>query len=83
MSDKSRFEICAKLKFDPVTADVSIILLSALDDVKNKAKGSKIDGIDCVSKPLHGEEGLARVRAHLRIGETNRAIAREHQKAME
>ena len=40
-------------------------------------------GVDYVSKPVHGEEVLARVRVHLRIGETNRAISRQHQAQLE
>jgi sigma-B regulation protein RsbU (phosphoserine phosphatase) len=83
MPDESGFETCAKLKSDPVTADIPIIFLSALDDVKNKVKGLKIGGVDYVSKPVHREEVLARVRVHLRIGENNRAIAREHQSRIE
>ena len=83
MPGESGFETCAKLKSDPVTADIPVIFLSALDDVKNKVKGLKIGGVDYISKPVHGEEVLARVRVHLRIGENNRAVAREHQTRLE
>lgn len=83
MPGESGFETCAKLKSDPLTADIPIIFLSALDDVKSKVKALKIGGVDYVSKPVHGEEVLARVRVHLRIRETNRALAREHQTRIE
>lgn len=83
MPGDSGFETCAKLKSDPMTADIPVIFLSALDDVKNKVKGLKIGGVDYVSKPVHGEEVLARVRVHLRIGENNRAMAREQQARLE
>ena len=71
------FETCARLKSDPVTADIPIIFLSALDDVKSKVTGLKIGAVDYVAKPLYGEELLARVRIHLRIRETNRALVKE------
>jgi sigma-B regulation protein RsbU (phosphoserine phosphatase) len=77
------FEICARLKSDPLTADIPIIFLSALDDVKSKVKGLKSGGVDYISKPVHGEEVLARVRVHLRIAANNRAIARENQVRLE
>ena len=83
MPGESGFETCAKLKSDPRTVDIPIIFLSALDDVKSKVKGLKIGGVDYVSKPVHGEELLARVRVHLRVGENNRAIARAHQARLE
>jgi phosphoserine phosphatase RsbU/P len=83
MPGESGYETCAKLKSDPLTADIPVIFLSALDDVKSKVKGLKIGGVDYISKPVHGEEVLARVRVHLRIGENNRALARLHQARME
>src|SRR5580698_9731923 len=83
MPGESGFETCSKLKSDPKTADIPVIFLSALDDVKSKVRGLKIGGVDYVSKPVHGEEVLARVRVHLRIRENNRAISRQHQAQVE
>src|SRR5580693_3452657 len=80
MPGESGFETCAHLKSDPVTADIPIIFLSSLDDVKSKVAGLKMGGVDYITKPMHGEEVLARVRVHLRIRETNRALV-EHQRA--
>ena len=83
MPGESGFETCAKLKSDPKTAQIPIIFLSAQDDVKSKVKGLKIGGVDYVTKPVHGEEVLARVRVHLRIGENTRAVTRQHQARIE
>jgi sigma-B regulation protein RsbU (phosphoserine phosphatase) len=80
MPGESGFEVCAQLKSDPATADIPIIFLSALDDVKSKVTGLKIGGVDYIAKPVHGEEVLARVRVHLRIRENNRALV-EQQRA--
>lgn len=79
MPDESGFETCARLKSDPLTTDIPIIFVSALDDVKNKVKGLKVGGVDYLSKPVHAEEVLARVRTHLRLHENNRAMARQNQ----
>jgi sigma-B regulation protein RsbU (phosphoserine phosphatase) len=83
MPGESGFETCSKLKSDPKTADIPVIFLSALDDVKSKVRGLKIGGVDYVSKPVHGEEVLARVRVHLRIRENNRSIALQNRARME
>jgi sigma-B regulation protein RsbU (phosphoserine phosphatase) len=83
MPGESGFETCSRLKSDPTTSDIPIIFLSALDDVKNKVTGLKIGGVDYLSKPVHGEEVLARVRVHLRINENNRALVREHRARLE
>ena len=74
MPGETGFETCAQLKSDPVTADIPIIFLSSLDDVKSKVAGLKIGGVDYIAKPVHGEEVLARVRVHLRIRDTNRDL---------
>lgn len=79
MPGESGFETCAQLKSDPATADIPIIFLSALDDVKNKVAGLKIGGVDYITKPVHGEEVLARVRVHLRIRDTNRALVAQQR----
>lgn len=71
------FETCARLKSDPRTAGIPVIFISALDDVGSKVEGFKIGGVDYISKPVHGEEVLARVRVHLRIEEDNRLRAME------
>ena len=83
MPGETGFETCALLKSDPVTADIPIIFLSALDDVKSKVSGLKIGGVDYIAKPVHGEEVLARVRVHLRIREINRALVAEHRARLE
>ncbi len=83
MPGESGFETCAALKSDPKTSDIPIIFLSALNDVKNKVQGLKAGGVDYVSKPVHGEEVLARVRVHLRLRENSRALIREQQARLE
>jgi sigma-B regulation protein RsbU (phosphoserine phosphatase) len=80
MPGESGFDTCAHLKSDPATADIPIIFLSSLDDVKSKVTGLKMGGVDYITKPMHGEEVLARVRVHLRIRENNRALV-EQQRA--
>jgi sigma-B regulation protein RsbU (phosphoserine phosphatase) len=83
MPGETGFETCAQLKSDPVTADIPIIFLSSLDDVKSKVAGLKIGGVDYIAKPVHGEEVLARVRVHLRIRANNRAQVAEQRARLE
>jgi sigma-B regulation protein RsbU (phosphoserine phosphatase) len=81
MPGETGFETCARLKSDSATVDIPIIFLSAQDDVKSKVTGLKSGGVDYIAKPVHGEEVLARVRVHLRIRDTNRAlVARQREK---
>lgn len=83
MPGETGFETCAQLKSDSATAGIPIIFFSALNDVKSKVAGLKIGGVDYLTKPVHGEEVLARVRVHLRIRETNRTLEGQHRARLE
>ena len=61
------FEACQKLKQNPVTADIPLIFISALDDAENKVKGLSIGGIDYITKPFNKEEVLLRVKNYLKL----------------
>ncbi len=82
MPDESGFETCARLKSDPLTSDIPVIFVSALNDVRNKVYGLKVGGVDYLSKPVYPEELLARVRVHLRLREIRSAMAQRNQESL-
>jgi CheY-like chemotaxis protein len=63
-------EITKILKNDPNYKNISIIMLSALDDVKDKVAGFEAGADDYITKPFNFTEVLARINAVLR----NRAL---------
>jgi len=63
-------EITKILKNDPNYKEISIIMLSALDDVKDKVAGFEAGVDDYITKPFNFTEVLARINAVLR----NRAL---------
>jgi len=63
-------EIAKVLKNDPNLKNISIIMLSALDDVKDKVAGFEAGADDYITKPFNFTEVLARINAVLR----NRAL---------
>jgi len=63
-------EISKILKNDPGLKSISIIMLSALDDVKDKVAGFEAGVDDYITKPFNFTEVLARINAVLR----NRAL---------
>jgi sigma-B regulation protein RsbU (phosphoserine phosphatase) len=83
MPGESGFETCTRLKSDPATADIPIIFLSALDDLNSRINGLQIGGVDYVTKPVHREELLARVRIHLRVRESNLRLAERQCRQLE
>ena len=63
-------EIAKIIKNDPNLKNTSIIMLSALDDVKDKVAGFEAGADDYITKPFNFTEVLARINAVLR----NRAL---------
>lgn len=61
------FETCHQLKQNPLTKDVPIIFMTALDNLEDKVKGFELGGNDYVTKPFHKKELLARVKSHLQL----------------
>ncbi|MBN1970207.1 MAG: hybrid sensor histidine kinase/response regulator [Candidatus Delongbacteria bacterium] len=64
------FETCALIKSNPVTSDIPIIFLTAVDNIKDKLHGLKVGGSDYITKPFYSEEVLARVKLHVKLAKT-------------
>lgn len=60
------FETCRRLKAEPESADIPVLFMTALTESEHVLEGFAAGGIDYVTKPIHTEEVLARVGAHLR-----------------
>jgi sigma-B regulation protein RsbU (phosphoserine phosphatase) len=60
------YEVCRRLRAQPETAEVPIIFLSSLEDVRHKSRGFEAGANDYVTKPFDLIEVKARVRAQLK-----------------
>jgi DNA-binding response OmpR family regulator/DNA-binding CsgD family transcriptional regulator len=61
------YETCRRLKRDARWRDTPVLFLTALNETMDKVRAFEVGAVDFISKPLHPEEVLARVRAHLQI----------------
>jgi DNA-binding response OmpR family regulator len=66
----SGFDVCRRLKRDPKTAAVPIVMVTALGDSTSRAKAFDSDADEFIAKPVFRLELLARVRAILRLRHT-------------
>jgi DNA-binding response OmpR family regulator len=60
------FEICRRLRKEPATSAVPIIMLTARIDETDRVAGLEFGADDYITKPFSPKEALARVRAVLR-----------------
>ncbi|MFZ5877580.1 MAG: response regulator transcription factor [Nitrospirota bacterium] len=59
-------EVCRRLRSDPATAAVPILMLTARGEETDKVRGLEIGADDYVTKPFSPKEVVARVKALLR-----------------
>ncbi|MBU0862411.1 MAG: phosphate regulon transcriptional regulator PhoB, partial [Alphaproteobacteria bacterium] len=59
-------EVCRRLKVDPATRGIAIIMLSARSEEVDKVRGLETGADDYVTKPYSVTELMARVRSQLR-----------------
>ena len=78
MPDMSGVSVCERLKSDPETADIPVILITALSDSDSKVDGLKRGADDYLTKPVDEVTLLARVRSLLRSSEVQRELRDEH-----
>jgi class 3 adenylate cyclase len=63
----SGYEVCRKLRGDPATEILPVIMVTALDPAQERIKGLEAGADDFLTKPINQAELLARVRSLLRI----------------
>jgi adenylate cyclase len=74
MPGMSGFEVCERLKADPATALIPLILVTALEDHASRVRGIDAGADDFLSKPVNREELIARVKSLRRLHQTRREL---------
>jgi two-component system, sensor histidine kinase and response regulator len=65
MPGKNGYEVCSALKASPRFNGIPVVFISAIHDTEVKTQAFKVGGVDYITKPVHRDEVLARVRTHL------------------
>ncbi len=61
------YQVCRRLKADPVTKGIPVIFVTAMGEETDEAKGLGIGAIDYLTKPIRPPIVRARVRNHLEL----------------
>lgn len=67
MPDISGYDVCKKLKNDPMTRNIPIIFVTALSDYTNEEEGLHLGAVDYITKPINSSIVLARVNTHITL----------------
>lgn len=67
MPEMDGFETCQRLKNNPATAHIPIIIITALSDISDRVRGLAAGADDFLSKPIDDLALMARIRSLLRM----------------
>ena len=67
MPRMSGFEVCRRLKENPDTRDIPVVIVTALNELGDVERGVDCGADDFLSKPIHKLELLTRVKSLLRV----------------
>jgi adenylate cyclase len=67
MPEMSGYDVCRKIRDNPLTATMPVVMVTALDPAQEKIKGLEAGADDFLTKPINQPELLARVRSLLRV----------------
>jgi class 3 adenylate cyclase/CheY-like chemotaxis protein len=77
MPDLTGYEVCARLRADPATALLPIVMVTSLDPHTERVKGIEAGADDFLHKPINQPELFARVRSLLRIRSLQSEVLRQ------
>ncbi len=67
MPQMDGFECCAKLKADPETSHIPVVMVTALSDKEDRVRGLDAGADDFLTKPINDVALMARVKSLVRI----------------
>lgn len=67
MPDMDGFEVCKRIKADPKTSHIPVVMVTALDGPADRVKGLQAGADDFLTKPVQDTALFARVRSLVRL----------------
>ena len=79
MPEMDGYEVCSKLKSNPITEKIPIIFVTAMSEVEDEKKGLDMGAVDYITKPINPAIVLARVRTQLALYDQTRELEKKVQ----
>lgn len=77
MPEMDGYEVCRRLKSNPVTAKIPVIFITAKNQDNDEKMGLELGAVDYITKPISPSIVVARVHTHLALHDQNQALERK------
>jgi two-component system, cell cycle response regulator len=67
MPEMDGFEVCRRLKADPATSHIPVVMITALDHVSDRVKGLEAGADEFLTKPVNDLQLMTRVKSLVRL----------------
>ena len=74
------FEVCKRLKSNPMTKEIPVIFITANMDENSIEKAYEVGGVDYITKPFKSREVLSRINTHLSFYEQKAYLEQDLKK---
>ena len=75
MPELNGFEVCQKIKDNPLTNAIPVIFTTSIDDESSIEKAYDLGGVDYITKPFRPKEILSKIATHISIYEQTKSQA--------
>lgn len=80
MPEMDGYEVLDHLKGDPLTRDIPVIFLTALNAEEDEERGLQQGAVDYLTKPIRPQVALARIRTHLELARARRDLRAQNER---
>jgi two-component system cell cycle response regulator len=81
MPDIDGYEVTRRLKADPDTAHIPIVMVTALDGMEDRVQGFNLGAEDVLVKPVNRMEVISRARSMVRLSQYQKELSIREQAA--
>ena len=77
MPGMNGYEVCERLKQDPLTCHIPVIFVTALAETSDETQGFALGAVDYITKPVSAPVVQARVKTHLALYDQKRLLEQQ------
>ena len=82
MPEMDGYEVCRRIKSDPLLQDIPVIFLTAKNADEDEAKGLSLGAVDYITKPINPHILKKRVKIHLEL-KTSKDLLKQQNEILE